>query len=573
MYTALKVATLAAGLGLILAATAQETQMAPDAESIRRELAPRPPSLEREILYRVLLAELAGKRGRMQEAMQNYLAAAHASTDPRLAERALGVALYLKDEQAALDMARRWQSLEPQAEGARRALAVLLLRVGEVDGALAQLDQLRQNNRNNGQDGFGMVAAALSQIEDKELVLHVLEIMRSRRPDDIQAHYYHALTALGLNRPQLALDSLAQVLQRAPEWSAAHLLKAQVLLDMGRRDEALADLEQALARYPEQAELRMGYARLLVSARRLDEAEAQFRRLVEAEPSNGEALYALGLLNAETRRYEQARGYFLRALELKPEQQAADLYIELGKLDEAQGRFAEARGWYERVPEGERYLGAQLLIGGLLAKGGDLAGMTAQLATLRQRYPRERASLYIAEAEILRDVKQYQRAFTVLDEALQQFPDDPQLRYSRALAAERIDRLDVLEQDLRALIESNPENGQALNALGYTLADRTDRYQEALGYLERAIALLPEDAAVLDSMGWVKYRLGDYPAALEYLRKAYARSQDGEITAHLCEVLWHSGSRDEALELWRQAIGRMPEDEHLREVQQRFGWQ
>jgi tetratricopeptide (TPR) repeat protein len=257
---------------------------------------------------------------------------------------------------------------------------------------------------------------------------------------------------------------------------------------------------------------------------------------------------------------------------IKRKTRLADAYFELGRVEEQRGDYAKAREWYERVKDEERYLTAQMRMGVVLAKSGDIAAAGQHFDTLRRNNPQNGITLYLAEAEALREAERYQEAFDSLDRALVVHPDDKDLRYARALAAEKIDRLDVLEQDLRAILAADPKNGQALNALGYTLADRTDRYQEALGYIEQALAQLPDDASVLDSMGWVQYRLNNRDKALEYLRRAYRANPDAEIAAHLSEVLWVNGQREEAKKIWKEALARDPNSVHLRKLRERFGW-
>ena len=220
----------------------------------------------------------------------------------------------------------------------------------------------------------------------------------------------------------------------------------------------------------------------------------------------------------------------------------------------------------------ERFLAAQMRMGVVLAKAGDVAAAGQHFDTLRRNHPQSGITLYLAEAEALREAERYQDAFNSLNQALTVHPNDKDLLYARALAAEKIDRLEILERDLRAILAIDPKNGQALNALGYTLADRTDRYQEALGYIEQALAQLPEDASVLDSMGWVQYRLGNRDKAIEYLRHAYQVNADAEIAAHLSEVLWVNGQRDEAKKIWKKALAREPNSAHLRKLRERFGW-
>ena len=280
---------------------------------------------------------------------------------------------------------------------------------------------------------------------------------------------------------------------------------------------------------------------------------------------------SLGLLAAETRQFDLAETYFLDLV--KRNVRLADAYFELGRIEEQRGNYAKAKEWYGRVAGEDRTLTARMRIGVTLAKAGDPTAVVSQhFDALRRANPQNSIMLYLAEAEALREAERFQEAFDVLDRALQLHSNDKDLLYARALLAERIDRLDVLERDLRAIIAADPKNGQALNALGYTLADRTDRYPEALGYIEQALAVLPDDAAVLDSMGWVQYRLGDYPKALDYLRRAYQTNPDAEIAAHLGEALWVSGQREEAKKIWREARRKTPDSRHLRQLQERFGW-
>jgi tetratricopeptide (TPR) repeat protein len=307
---------------------------------------------------------------------------------------------------------------------------------------------------------------------------------------------------------------------------------------------------------------------MLVTADKLEESQAQFEILAQQDPDDAESLYALGILAAEAGQLDAAENYLLKVLELN--QRPSDVYFELGKIEEQRLHYDKAQQWYERVGEGERYLSAQVKAATMLAQQGDTAAMHTRMAELRLQNPEDTTSLYIAEAEILREKKLYQDAFDKLSEALADDVDNNDLLYARALAAEKIDRLDVLETDLTKIIADDPDNGHALNALGYTLADRTDRYTEALAYLEKAIALLPDDAAVLDSMGWVKYRLQQYDEALKYLRRAYEVNDDAEIVSHLIEVLWESGQQDEARKLLQKALKKDPENDYLMKLKERI---
>ncbi|MBL8250080.1 MAG: tetratricopeptide repeat protein [Candidatus Competibacter sp.] len=563
------------GFGVLLLLGGCATVVAAQApEKPTPEYEIRPPlqaSSRAELTYQILAAELAGKREQLDVALANYRQAAAASKDPQIAERATMLALLMKDSAASLELAQRWQSLAPNSDQARQAMALALLRNGRVDEATDYLESVRRlASAKDKQQGYATLASLLNQVEDKPAALRVMRHFRDRAPDSAFAQYYFALLAAASNERAQALPALDLALKRDSKLASAHQLRTHILLDQGANDAALAGLAKAVADLPRDRNLRMNYARLLIDAGQLDKARREFSTLLNQNPKDTESIYALGLLASETRQFDLAQSYFLDLI--KRNARLADAYYELGRIEEQRGAYQKAREWYARVKGEERYLNAQMRMGAVLAKLENTETVSQHFASLRRNNPQNSINLYLAEAEALREADRPREAFDTLDRALETHPNDKELLYARALAAERLDWLDILERDLRAILASDPKNGQALNALGYTLADRTDRYQEALGYIEQALALLPEDAAVLDSMGWVQYRLGNAAKALEFLRRAYRINPDAEIAAHLSEVLWVSGQRDEAKRIWRSALTKQPDNRQLRDLQQRFSW-
>ncbi len=529
------------------------------------------PSPRADLMYQVLAAELAGKRDQLNVALSHYQKVALISDDPRVAERAAVLALLMKENAAALELAQRWRSLAPGDEQAEQTLALALLRNGRLEEAAGYLETVRRAaSKKDKQQGYATIASLLGQADDKELALRVMGQFRDRNPRSAFAQYHHAVLAAAAEDREQALASLNLALTHDPKLAPAHLLRTRLLLDGGDQDAALAGLAKAVAALPRDRNLRMSYARLLIDAGQLDKARREFATLLNQNPKDTDSLYALGLLATETRQFDLAETYFLDLIKRKI--RLNDAYFELGRVEEQRGDYAKAQGWYERVKDEERYLPAQMRMGVVLAKAGDIAAAGQHFDTLRRNNPQNGITLYLAEAEALREAERYQEAFDSLERALAVHSDDKDLRYARALAAEKIDRLDILEQDLRAILAVDPKNGQVLNALGYTLADRTDRYQEALGYIEQALEQLPDDAAVLDSMGWVQYRLGKRDKAVEYLRRAYRANADAEIAAHLSEVLWVNSQREEAKKIWKEALAREPNSVYLRKLRERFGW-
>ncbi len=556
--------------GLLLSgcATVVDAQAPDAAEYLIRPVAQ--PSPRADWMYRILAAELAGKRDQLDVALDHYRQVASVSDDPQVAERAAMLALLMKNNAAALELTQRWRTLAPTSDPALQALALALLRNGQVDEAGRYLEAVRQAaSKKDQQQGFATVAALLSQADDKQAAFQVMQRLRAGAPRSAFAPYYEAMLAAAAGDRALALASLDRALALDPKLALAHLLRTRLLMDQGDHKAALAGLTKAVAALPRDRNLRMSYARLLVDAGQLDKARREFAILLNQNPKDTDSVYALGVLAAETRQFDLAKSYFLELI--KRNVRLADTYFELGRIEEQRGDYAKANEWYGRVSGEERYLTAQLRKGVMLAKAGEITAFTQHFEILRRDQPQNSITLYLAEAEALREAERYQDAFDALERGLALHPDDKELLYARALAAEKLDRLDVLERDLRAVLATDPKNGQALNALGYTLADRTDRYPEALGYIEQALALLPDDAAVLDSMGWVQYRLGNHAKALEYLRRAYQANPDAEIAAHLVEVLWVSGQREDAKKIWQEALKKNPESRDLRQVQERLG--
>lgn len=521
-----------------------------------------------DLLYEVLVAEVAGQRGRLDVAVNSYLSAARASDDPKIAERATRVAIFARDEDTALIAAQRWIELDPDNVEAHQVLAALYLHKGDQERALSQVERVLALTGGETDRGFALIAGWLSREPDQAAALELMGRVVDRHPGSPDALLAYAQLAIRANQPALALEKVENALKLKPEWTDLHILRAQIRIRQGEMEQALAEMEQAVAANPKDTKLRLTYARLLVEAQRLDEARSQFELLAEQSPGNPDVLYALGLLALDAKHLDDAQRYFSELAGLG--QRVDEAHYYLGRIAENREQFTEARHWYAKVGQGEYYLEAQIRIASMLAKEGNVQGARDHLQGLRMQDPDSAVRIYLAEGEILHEAGRSQEAMTLYSEAILLFPDSNDLLYARALLAERLDQLDVTERDLRKVLERDPDNAYALNALGYTLADRTDRYAEAAEYIKRALELLPDDPAVIDSMGWVQYRLGNHEESLKYLRRAFEMSGDAEIAAHLGEVLWVSGRRDEAREVWAQGMERDPKNRVLVEVMKRF---
>ncbi|HSQ04857.1 MAG TPA: tetratricopeptide repeat protein, partial [Burkholderiales bacterium] len=311
------------------------------------------------------------------------------------------------------------------------------------------------------------------------------------------------------------------------------------------------------------------YARLLVSDKRYTEARKEFETLLAAQPDNGDLTMAVALLTVQAGDYDMAENLFKRVLASSyKDPDAARLY--LGQLYEERKRYDEALEAYASVGRSEHYINAQARYAGVLAKTGKLDDARKHLRAVSVQNNQERVQLTEAEAQLLRDANQYQEAYDLLGEALTQLPNYPDLLYDHAMAAEKVQRLDVLEADLRKLIEIRPDHAHAYNALGYTLADRNERLPEARNLIEKALNLAPEDPFIMDSMGWVLFRMGQNKEALDFLQRAFMLRPDAEIAAHFGEVLWTDGQQEEARKVWSEGLKQNAKNELLRNTVKRY---
>lgn len=524
--------------------------------------------LTSDLLYEVLLGEIAGQRGVLDVSGASYLQAARDSDDPRIAERALNIAIYGKRPDIALEAARRWVELAPDKLEARQALAALALRNGKMQEAVEQFDYLLGHQVAGSGNPYQVLLTLLAREPDKKRALAVMAELANARPDDADAQFAYARLAVHAEDWLLATQQIERVLSLQPGRTDALILRAQIALKQGQGELARKQFNAALQEKPDDITLRQAYARLLVDLDDFDGARKQYRQLLLKQPDNVQIIYSLALLSLEAGQLDDAEKMFRKLLKLGAQKQQA--YYYLGAIAEDKGRRKEALKWYSKVSKGDHVFEAQVRIANLEALEGDVDAARERLRKLRLSQPAQSQRLYLVEGSILSRIDWNEEAFKLYSDYLQIRPDDIEVLYARSLVAERLGRIDQAEADLRHVLKLEPDNTRALNALGYTLADRTKRYDEALKLIERAYAQTPDDPAVIDSMGWVMYRLGRLTEAREYLQKAYDKTHDPEIAAHLGEVLWALGDRDAALAVWNKARETNPGDRLLEDTVRRF---
>jgi len=536
-------------------------------ETLAEESTPERPKIEltEDILFKLLVAEIAGQRNQLDISVENYLELAKETRDPLLASRATRIAVYARNDVAATEAARLWVEIDPGNADAHQVLAVMAVREGNTEKALEHLEIILKSSEHEAglSQQLWMVANLLGREKDKVQVKLILEELMAAHQDDPEILFAYAQVLVRLVELNRASEVLEQVLVLTPKNENAAMTYVAVLNQLGKEAEALAWLEGALNRDEGNFNLRIFYARILSDLKRFDDARNQFEILAEQDPDNPDVLFSLGLLYLQASSLDDAEKYFIRLSETKGHVDDASYY--LGRIAEEQDELKKAGDWYLGVSSGNNYFDAQMRIGMLLGKQGKIEEGRTYLHKIRTKNIQEKNILIQAEAEMLTEIKRYQEAMSVYDKALKD-KHDADLLYSRAMLAEKMDRLDLLERDLRAILEKDPKNSQALNALGYTLADRTDRYDEAYELIKRALEINPNDYYVLDSMGWILYRQGHLDEAIVYLKKALAERNDPEIAAHLGEVLWVKGDKKTAQEIWDTALKEAPDDDRLRNV-------
>lgn len=523
-------------------------------------------SFKPDTLYSLLVAELAGQRNRFDIALANYVDQAEKTQDSAVSERAYRIAEYLGADEPALDTALLWAKNDPDNLEAQRAAAIQLARAGRYDESMASMEKVLQAKGDTHFDFLALSAAETDQ-STRDGLLQSFDRLLNKHPANGQLIFGKALLLNQDGKSEEALELLESHPAQDGE-IAPILLRARLLQTLDRGDEALPLLRNAIRDNPEDKRLRLNYARTLVELDRIPEAKAEFVSLVQQYPEDDDLRYSLALVSLENQDWDEAEGYLQELVERDANADAA--HLNLGRIREQRNDPQAALREYALVAPGPDYLAAQLRQADILVANGRAREASRLLAEAREAQPDSAIQLYLIESEAYSNNDKTAQADQVLHQAIQRYPDDLNLLYSRAMLAEKRNDLAQMEKDLRAILAREPENAMALNALGYTLADRTTRFDEAKRLIEKALSITPEDPAVLDSLGWVNYRMGNLDDAERALRKAFERLSDPEVAAHLGEVLWANGKRREARQVWNQGLQNSSDSSVLRQTIRRL---
>lgn len=526
---------------------------------------PRPQASPQELnesnLYDLLLGEIALQRDDTGLAAQTYIEVARRTRDPRVARRAIEVANFARQPELGLEAAKIWYSVEPASPQAIQVLAALLVSTKRVDEAEPYLEKLLEADGVNKESGFLQLNRLLAGNPDKASNLRVVRKLAARHPQIAQAQFAVAQAALAAGDDAGALSAIRQASALRPEWETAAIFEAQILQKRSPA-EAAKSLGAFIDKNPAAREARLNYARALVLDKRYPEARKQFEALLAANPGNADVVYAVGLLAFQLKDFPVAEENMKRLLTMGYRDPNGVKYI-LGQIAEEQKQWPRAIEWYKQIDGGDNALAARVRTANAIAKQGRLDEARAYLKRIDTENEGEQVQLIVAEAQLLREANRPRDAYDMLGQALKKDPDQPELLYDFALTAEKLERFDVLESNLRKLIRVRPDHAHAYNALGYSFAERNLRLPEAKKLIERALELAPEDYYIVDSLGWVLYRQGDLKGAAAQLRRAYGARPDAEIGAHLGEVLWVMGERTEADRVWKESLDLSPENETL----------
>ena len=551
-------------------------------------------ALDGQLLYQLLIGEMAMTAGNPGTAYDWILDAARRTRDETLFRRAVDIALQARAGEQALAATRAWRLAWPQSLDALRLQLQILLLLNRNDGIAEPLQALLAQTPAAGRPGLMLsLPRFLQRSSDPRQIAGILEQAlapyREAPATGVPARVAAGRAWLEARDPDRAL-ALASEAQRLDATAPGPALLAMELLR--ERPQAEALVLDYLGRPEAEAALRLAYVRQLTSAQRYADAVTQLETMTRLQPELAPPFLSLGALHLELKRPQQGEAALQRYIELvqrqaaaapaaaaaavadpdgdgpeaQPDQGLVQAWLMLAQSAEQRGDFKAAEGWLAKVDDPRRALEVQTRRASILARQGQLEQARELIRRAPERSAEDQRAKLVAEAGVLREVKHWREAFEVLGTASQRFPDDADLMYEQAMMAEKIDRLDEMERLLRRVIEAKPDNAHAHNALGYSLADRSQRLPEARVLIQRALELSPGDPFITDSLGWVEFRLGNTEEALRLLQRAYAARPDTEIAAHLGEVLWALGQRDEARRVWREAKGRDAGNDVLRET-------
>ncbi|SDK22281.1 Tetratricopeptide repeat-containing protein [Methylophilus rhizosphaerae] len=520
-----------------------------------------------EFVYKYLLGEVAAQRGEFVLASQLFLDLAKQTHDPQLAERATQAATIARVPQLALPSAELWSDLVPDSIPAAQAASQLLIANGELKKAMPKIEKVLTDEHIR-PNAFMELNSLMMRITDKKSVLQAIQQLAKPYPTLAEAHFAISQAAYFAHNEALMEKELKETSRLRPDWEAPAQIHGQMLTERDPQ-KGIAFYREFLKSHPDADQIRLALARSLLVQKNTADAKVEFTTLLEKHQDNPEMNVIVGLLALDAREYTFADRYLQHALDVGFKE-PNKLYFNLGRSAAEQQDDARALQWFDRIGEGEQFLAGRLAAAAIIARRDGVDAAITMLDNINGLSDDQQILIIQNQALMLNQAKRAEEASALLGKGLQAYPDSPDLLYDYALNAERLGKFQVMEDALRKVIKLKPDFAAAYNALGYSYADRNINLTEAKSLIEMATRLSPEDHYIMDSLGWVYYRLGDMPHATEQLRRAYAIQQDPEIAAHLAEVLWKQGQHDEAQKILDQALSANPDNEVLASTAQKL---
>ena len=519
-------------------------------------------------LYQTIISELAAQRGELIESGETYFDLAMETRDLQFIERAVQFASINGDTNALLQLGLIWAEVDPENSQPHLMLSFQFLETGNFSQALAQMSRVIEKG---GEFDFTTLASRTSGLGLSARAALISNLQRLIKTYPEQLSIRTSLVQLLAQNTQF-VEALAELdaLAKLEDLTSNHvLLRSQIQQSMLLPSDALKTLRSGVRQFENDQDLRLSYARLLIQNQDFESAQAQFKILMEQRPQDWETLFSIALLDLEMEDYAEAIEQLNRLVAEDQRRDESEYY--LGFSYEQQGKSDEAITHYKNVRIGtNNFLAAQQQATRLAIQLGQLDEAHEWILERSRGNPRLEIILTTIESGALVQNGHIDRAKALLDNSLNKYLNDTDLLFSRVLLYDNLQDRKGSETDLRQIILMKPDDSRALNHLGYMLADQTNRHEEALELLERAIAISPSDPAILDSLAWAQYKLGLYDDALTNLRKAFADFPDHEVASHLGEVLWAMGRREEAQQVWADALVDRPDSELIKEVMQRL---
>jgi len=532
------------------------------------ELSPNPSQFSKDILYDLLVAEVSGQRGAFDTLVINYTTVAIQTRDVGVIKRAINAAQFAKDEVATTLLAQLWAEVEPSNVDAHQLAAFQLIKKKDFENALFHMEKVLNLEGPTTFDRLALHAKNLAE-EDKAELLRLYFTILERHPDDNGLLYGYTVLQELNGQLKEALRSSDRLLERDDQNPAVIALRARLLQQVKGIESALTYLQQQTEKLPEEMQLGALYARTLIEAKDFQTAEIIYKDLMERFPGTPHLQLSYGLIALENKKLDLAKEQLEQLI--SQGKHLNEVHFYLGRIADQQGHTEDAITHYQQVNRGGHYFNALARSAYLLIQAGRPDEAAISFSNARQNLAEQANQLWELEINLMMELKNHPRALELADFAVEEYPNDVQLRYTRAMIRDNQGMLQGMEEDLRYILANDPDNSIALNALGYTLTDKTDRHLEAYDLISRALELNPDNPAILDSIGWVLFHLGKTDQALKHLQKAYAQFPDPEVAAHLGEVLWALGRTDDAKVIWRKAKESQPDHNLLNATLERLG--